>query len=148
MNRPWAALGLVLALCVIMPRSAQAQGGQKPGKPTLGQNYPNPFNPETFAPFTVGGYPNCDAQPGRQYRVSVRIYNMIGQVVAIPQLFGSVSQGPDGGTRLDRIQLPCGQYRMRWDGKTTNGREAASGIYRIVLEQDGVLTSVQAIVGK
>ncbi len=150
MNRPWAALGLVLALCVIMPRSAQAQG-RKPGKPTISQNYPNPFNPATQAAFSIGGYIEGDnsscTDQGRQYRVSVKVYNMIGQMVAVPVLFGSAG-GVAGGTPLDRIQLPCGAYRLRWDGKTLNGREAASGIYRIVIDQDGVLSSIQAIVGK
>jgi hypothetical protein len=146
MNRPWAALGLVLALCVIMPRSAQAQGGAKPGKPTLGQNYPNPFNPETRANFTVGGFPNC-VDAGRQHRISAKVYNMLGQVVAIPVLYGSAG-GVSGGTPLDRVQLPCGAYTLRWDGKTRNGRDAASGLYRILIDQDGVPVSIQAIVGK
>src|SRR5689334_13254614 len=138
MNRPWAALGLVLALCVIMPRSAQAQGSQKPGKPTIGQNYPNPFNPETFVPFTVGEVPNCP-EGGKQYRVTMKVYNQLGQVVAIPVMYGAAG-GVSGGTPLDRVLLTCGSYRARWDGKTIfNGREAASGIYRIVIDQDGVL---------
>ncbi|MBC8087418.1 MAG: hypothetical protein H7Z40_09130 [Phycisphaerae bacterium] len=150
MNRPWAALGLVLALCVIMPRSAQAQGSVKPGRPTVGQSYPNPMNPQTKAPFTVGGYtaganPPC-ADAGRQYRVTAKIYNALGQMVAIPVLFGGA--GGMGGTPIDRIQLTCGAYTLRWEGKTLNGREAASGIYRLVIDQDGVQASTQLVVGK
>ena len=152
MKRPWAALGLVLALCAIMPRSAHAQGSSKDSrKPTIGQNYPNPFNPETKANFTVGGYTQGGNPPCvdaiRQYRVSARIYNMLGQMVAVPVLFGSAG-GVLGGTPLNSVQLPCGAYKLRWDGKTTNGREAASGMYRLVIEQDGVRASVQIIVGK
>jgi hypothetical protein len=150
MNRPWAALGLVLALCVIMPRSAQAQGETKPSsKPRMGQNYPNPFNPLTFVDFFVGGYDSAVGsasctEPSRQYRITMKVYNMLGQVVAVPVLQG----GGDGGAPINRIMLSCGAYKAKWDGKTLNGREAASGIYRIVIDQDGALTSVQAIVGK
>lgn len=149
MNRPWAALGLVLALCAIMPRSAQAQG--RPGRPTIGRNYPNPFNPETKAGFSVGrvqgeGSPCID--PTKLYRVSVKVYNMLGKVVGVPFMFGGNAPGVPGGTPLDRVQLACGDYRLRWDGKTLNGHEAASGLYRIVIDQDGVLASIQVIVGK
>ena len=144
MNRPWAALGLVLALCVIMPRSAQAQG-RRP-KPTIGQNYPNPFNPETKADFSVGEPPTCPDGPSKQYKVTAKVYNVIGQVVAIPVLFGGPSG--QGGTPLTNLPLTCGSYKLRWDGKTLQGREAASGIYRIVIDQDGVKVSIQAVVGK
>ena len=59
MKRVWGALGLVLALSVIMPRVAAAQDSkQRRNGSTLGQNYPNPFNPETRIPFSVGDAPN------------------------------------------------------------------------------------------
>ena len=146
MNRPWAALGLVLALSVIMPRQATAQDTQA-SKPKLGQNYPNPFNPETFIPFTVGGYPNCP-EPSRRYKVSIRIYNLIADLVAVPVLKGS-SGGVNGGTPLEQIPLPCGQYEAYWDGKVrSNGREAASGIYLMRLDQDGVVVVRKAIAAK
>lgn len=144
MKRPWAALGLVLALSVFMPRHATAQGTAASSKPTLGQNYPNPFNPETTIPFTVGGYPNCP-EPSRRYKVSLRIYNIIVDLVAIPVLKGS-SGGVNGGTPIDQVSLPCGQYEGYWDGKNrSNGREAASGIYLMRLDVDGVLVVRRAV---
>ena len=145
MKRPWAALGLVLALSVIMPRHAEAQA--KPTKPVLKQNYPNPFNPETSAPFLVGGFPNC-SEPNKQYNVSLTVYNVIGQVVAIPVLKGA-ADGVSGGTPLDHVLLRCGSYIAFWNGKIrSNGREAASGIYQAVMNQDGEISIIRMIVAK
>ena len=147
MKRPWAALGLVLALSVIMPRQATAQGS-KAKKPTLGQNYPNPFNPETFIQFEVGDFPNCLAEPSRMHTVTLKIYNLILDLVAIPVLKGSAG-GVNGGTPLNQVSLPCGQYLAYWDGKVrSNGREAASGIYPYALTVDGQTTSKKAIAAK
>lgn len=134
MKRVWTALGLVLALTAFMPRASQAQS-TKASKPkvSLGQNFPNPFNPETTIPFSVGDPPAC-TDNGRQYRVSLKIYNLLSQLVAVPVL-----QGP--GTQLDNVTIPCGQYRAFWDGKVLNtGREAASGVYYYRIEVDGYPT--------
>lgn len=131
MKRVWTALGLVLALTAFMPRASQAQAnkGKKPSV-TLGQNYPNPFNPETRIDFTVGDVPTC-ADNGKQYRVSLKIYNLVSQMVAIPVLQGS-------GSQLNSMLIPCGKYTAYWDGKVLNsGREAASGVYYYRIEVDG-----------
>ena len=78
MKLRWGALSFVLVLSALMPRVLTAQANQSPArerKPgVLKQNYPNPFNPETRIPFTVGDE-KCE-DPGRQYRVSLRIYNI------------------------------------------------------------------------
>ena len=147
MKRPWAALGLVLALSVIMPRHADAQDKKASNKAVLKPNYPNPFNPETFIPFTVGGFPDCP-DAGKLYKITFSVYNVIAQVVAVPVLRGS-SGGVSGGTPLDHISLPCGEYLAWWDGRArSNGRSAASGVYTLVLEQDGVPVTRKAIVAK
>ncbi|MEQ1691904.1 MAG: hypothetical protein ABMA00_11500 [Gemmatimonas sp.] len=115
-----------------MPRASQAQDtrDKKPGM-TLGQNYPNPFNPETTIPFGVGDPPAC-TDNGKQYRVSLKIYNLLSQLVAIPIL-----KGP--GTQLGNVTISCGNYEAYWDGKVLNtGREAASGVYYYRLEVNGV----------
>jgi hypothetical protein len=131
MKRVWAALGLVLALTAFMPREAQAQSTRdKKPKMSLGQNYPNPMNPETTIPFSVGDPPTC-ADNGAQYRVSLKIYNILSQLVATPVL-----QGP--AVPLDNATVSCGEYRAYWDGKVLNtGREAASGMYYYRLEVNG-----------
>jgi hypothetical protein len=148
MKRVWGALGLVLALSVIMPRVAAAQDSkQRRNGSTLGQNYPNPFNPETRIPFSVGDAPNC-TEPGRQYRVSLKVYNMIMQVVATPVLQGG-SGGVAGGQPLEKVSVQCGEYVAYWDGKVqATGREAASGVYLYRLEVDGVPLVKKMIVVK
>ena len=93
MKLGWAALTTVLALSALMPGAAAAQQSSPPTPPPreqkggfgLGQNYPTPFNPETRIPFTVGDVPTC-SDPARQYRVTLRIYNLLalGLAVAMP----------------------------------------------------------------
>jgi hypothetical protein len=134
----------VLALSGVMSREATAQGTSKPGKPKVYQNYPNPFNPETTIPFDVGDYPNCTGS-SQQHRVSVKIFNILLNVVAIPVLKGS-SGGVSGGTPLDNVSLTCGHYEAFWNGKVlSNGREAASGVYPYAVTVDGQMTFKKAI---
>ena len=70
----------------------------------LHQNYPNPFNSTTV--FQVD-LPRAD-------KISVRIFDVTGRKIRTliaPRLFDP------------------GYYRFKWDGRTQNGRPAASGIY-------------------
>ena len=141
MKHRWAALGLVLALSALMTSTAAAQvgppGGQR-GPGPLGQNYPNPFNPETTIPFAVGydeGTPPVCTDPNRVYRVSLRIYNILSQVVSVPILQGG---GEQRGRPVQNLQLPCGEYTAFWDGTSIgSSRQVASGIYMYKLEIDG-----------
>jgi hypothetical protein len=92
------------------------------------------MNPETWIPFTVGGYPTC-AEPSRRYSVSLRILNTIAQPVAVPVLQGRGNVA--GGQKATKLSLTCGEYTAYWDGKDATGREVASGIYVYFLEVDG-----------
>ena len=69
----------------------------------LKQNYPNPFNPGTNIEFTL---------PRAGY-TEVKIYNLLGEIVAIPL----------------KQYLPAGNHRIAWDGLNLDGQPAASGIY-------------------
>lgn len=141
MTQRWAARIMVLALCALVTRSAEAQATTQSSRDpvsgsSLGQNYPNPFNSETTIPFSIGDAPSC-SDPGRQYRVSLKIYNVLAQMVAVPVLQGG-SSSLAGGQPLSNVLLTCGQYTAYWDGKyLSNGREVASGIYMYRLEVDG-----------
>ena len=158
MKHRWAALMMVLALSVFMPRVMAAQAGSIPPKSSssrpgmsLGQNYPNPFNPETWIPFSVGmdtsSPPTC-VDGGQQHRVTMRIYNVLAQVVAIPVLQRG-SSGVAGGQPIENLMLTCNQYVAYWDGKYLNtGREAASGVYIIRLEVDGKLLVMRSLNAK
>ncbi len=145
MYHRWAALALVLALCAVPTKQAAGQEaasqprGRKLG--VLGQNYPNPFNPETKIPFELQ---YCEGTNG-QHVVSVRIYNVLAQLVAIPKLEG----GPAPNQPVSKLSLPCGQFIAFWDGKILgSGKEAASGVYLYELTVDGERSARKAFVAK
>ena len=125
----WAllALGLLLAAPSVM----EAQQGRPTDAVRLGRNYPNPFNPETTIPFELA---QSLFEDGHQPTVTLRIYNVLAQLVAIPILQGS-------GEPLDKMQLDwngTGQYSAYWDGKIRGtDREAPSGVYVYQLIVDG-----------
>ena len=141
MKHLWVAL-VVLALSALMPGDLSAQGvnpqsGRERGAGSeLGQNYPNPSHPETRIPFSVGGGTGC-SDPSRLYRVSLRIYNVLAQPVAVPVLQGGTGNVA-GDEPIDRVFLTCGQYIAFWDGKDVKTQqEVASGVYLYRLEVDG-----------
>jgi hypothetical protein len=65
-------------------------------------NYPNPFNPETAVRFT-------SAQSGR---VDVRIFDVAGRLVQ------TITKNATSGVN-----------EVRWNGKSSDGRDLASGVY-------------------
>ncbi len=75
----------------------------------LEQNYPNPFNPETTIEYVLP----------LNKKVSVRIYNMMGQVVRT--------------LVKDELQS-AGRQKVIWDGKNDAGLRVATGVYIYSLE--------------
>ena len=147
MRHRWAALTIVLALCGL-PMVLSAQTSSRAAGPgRLGQNYPNPFNPETRIRFAVGD--SACANPGRQYRVTMRVYNVLSQVVAVPVLQGGTGNVA-GGQPLENVLLTCSQYTAYWDGKYIGtSQEVASGVYLYQLVIDGkVVESRRMLVTK
>lgn len=142
LNR-WAALALALALCAFTPKYAAGQQSSDPPRGRkaggLGQNYPNPFNPETFIPFTIGDSTCSDG--GAPHVVSLRVYNILAQLVAVPILQGgSSTSGASAavGRPVSNLSLSCGSYTAYWDGKLINtNTEAPSGLYVYELVIDG-----------
>jgi hypothetical protein len=153
MRSRWTALLGVLVLAGLAPREGNAQAAppQTPPRKSspvagLKQNYPNPMNPETWIPFTVGDFPTCN-DAGHKYSVSLKIFNTIQQVIAIPLL--QSSNGVAGGQQITNLQLPCGSYTAYWNGKVLNTQhEAASGIYLYELGVDGQKLSKKMWVAK
>ncbi len=70
--------------------------------------YPNPFNPETNITFDI-------AQDGN---VSLQVFDIQGRLIK---------------TLLNN-SLFAGRHKIKWDGKTSNGNTAASGVYLIKLK--------------
>ncbi|HZE07899.1 MAG TPA: hypothetical protein VE110_03990, partial [Gemmatimonadaceae bacterium] len=108
MKHLWRALSLVLVLGAFMPGRSAAQGistqtggGQGAGL-QLEQNFPNPVTQDTRIPFVIGDSQGC-TDSGRLHRVSLRIYNLLAQLVATPILQGGGNDA--GGEPLDGLQL-------------------------------------------
>ena len=78
-----------------------------PQRIALSQNYPNPFNPSTLIRY------HLSAVRGRPSAVTLKIYNVLGQLVS---------------TLVDERQVP-GYYSVSWDGRDSLGKEVSSGIY-------------------
>jgi hypothetical protein len=138
----WAVLGLGLVAA-----GAQEVRGQAPNAPPLvelRQNYPNPFNPATTMPFALNGDLFAN---GHRPKVSLKIYNVLAQLVAVPILQGT-------GEALDNLELSCAttsgcSFSAYWDGKVLNtDREAASGVYIYQLIVDGRRYTKKMIVMK
>ena len=127
---------LSVLLCLVcapaMVHAQDAQTGQANGF-QLGRNYPNPFNPETTIPFTLGEELFVD---GRPVVVSIRIFNILSQVVAYPDALGH----PSGqGIPVDQLAYAQpGDYEAFWDGTDLMGRQVASGIYLMQLAVNGM----------
>ncbi|HEX7978290.1 MAG TPA: hypothetical protein VF461_06785 [Gemmatimonadaceae bacterium] len=74
--------------------------------------------------------------------MSVHIYNVLAQLVAVPVL-----EGPEKAA--ENLRLPCGNFVAFWDGRVrSTGRQAASGIYIYELVVDGERTAKKMIVDK
>lgn len=120
--------GWVLLLLAGMAGPAAAQE-RAPPPVVLQENYPNPFFPATTIPFTLN--PEL-CERGHQPLVSMKIYNVLAQVVAVPILLNS------NGERLDALRLRCGSYESYWDGRFLDRqREVAPGVYYAHLVVDG-----------
>jgi hypothetical protein len=112
-------LGLALA-------AAPAEGQQAPLKVNLQENVPNPVTTGTTIGFRIdpevcGG--------GHVPTVSLQIYNVLVQVVAVPVL--------EDGRPLTNLRLACGEHRAVWDGRQRDGRLAQTGVYYYQLVVDG-----------
>src|SRR5215472_15106156 len=113
---------LLLVFVLVAPH-AKAQQPRSANQVELGQNFPNPFNPATTIPFRL----NADLWAnGQRPTVSLRIYNVLAQLVAIPTL-----QGP--GQPVDNLTLDCPSpnngycdFSAYWDGFYQNSTHEAA----------------------
>lgn len=88
----------------------------------LGQNYPNPFNPTTQVEFSLP----------EACHVKLDIYNITGQKVL---------------SLIDN-NLDAGVHIIQWDGKDTNGRPVATGIYFYRLQAGEFINSKKMLLLK
>ncbi len=74
----------------------------------LSYNYPNPFNPSTTIEYSVP----------RKLHVRIKVFNILGQEVV---------------TLVDEKKA-AGEYEIIWNGKDSDGMDAATGVYFYRLE--------------
>ncbi len=89
----------------------EEQGDARPAAFHLSQNYPNPFNQSTVI------HINLETRADME----LAVYNMTGHKVA------TLARGP----------YPAGSYSFLWEGRSTLGRELASGVYTCRLSANG-----------
>lgn len=77
------------------------------------QSYPNPFNPEVWIPYELSERAN----------VTIHIYNVNGQLV----------RSIDIGSQ-ERGRYVSREKAAYWDGRTSSGERASSGVYFYVLK--------------
>jgi len=126
-------VGVVLLLALgLLPTTVWGQSPGRRPRVQLGQNYPNPFNPTTTIPFTL---PEELFESGKPVVVTIRIYNALQQLVAIPL----ARYHPSAGDALvENLEYTTpGDYEAYWDGTDKNGRKVASGVYYMRLEVNG-----------
>jgi len=79
-------------------------------KTGLTGNYPNPFNPRTTIRYNL-------AAPGH---VKIAVYDLAGRLIR----------------ELVSSSLQAGTHETHWDGKASNGRACAAGVYFVQLKTD------------
>lgn len=137
-------VGIVLLLGLgLLPTALSAQRPGDRGKNIqLKQNYPNPFNPTTRIPFDLkeGAFENGPVL------VTIRIYNVLHQLVAIP-----VALDYPGGSnqRVENLQYTTpGLKEAFWDGTDRRGNKVASGVYIAQLIVNGEQAILKMVVAK
>ena len=123
LNEEFVDCKTVATGCLVLPGAATApvapQGAQSsnegsneqkpalisevPKETQLLQNHPNPFNPTTTISFVLRD----------QVRVKLAIYDVAGRQVR----------------ELVNETMPSGAHSVEWDGRTSQGVAAASGVY-------------------
>ncbi len=148
----WIGVGIFLLLALgsssteLLGQDARG-GSSPPGSRGRGfrleQNYPNPFNPSTRIPFVLEGE---IFEGGRTATVSIRVYNVLQQLVAIP----TTLDHPDGeGIPVDQLAYAePGSKEAFWDGRDRTGREVAAGIYYLQLIVNGESQVRKMVVAK
>jgi hypothetical protein len=124
-------LGISIPVAAI---EAQDAPGPAPPLVELRENFPNPFVTATTIPFYL--HPELCAR-GKKPRVSLKIYNLLVQVVAIPVL---ISEASKGDRRLDNVRIGCGEHLAFWDGRYKDRKRwVTPGVYYYQLTVNGQL---------
>jgi hypothetical protein len=108
----WGVLPPLRTPTAVEPLSSDGQGSTLPQQTALLPAYPNPGNPDVWIPYELA----------KDAEVTIRIYNVVGQPVRTLELGRQAA-----GRHLSR------ESAAYWDGRATDGREVASGVYYCTL---------------
>lgn len=119
---PEAGLYAAFSTGVVTEVGEEPQGLVIPESYELAQNHPNPFNPSTSISYYL-------PRPGH---VNVRIHNILGQTVRV---------------LVDDVRT-AGAHEVVWDGRTTSGDPAGSGVYFYSLRAGDVVLTRKMVLMK
>jgi hypothetical protein len=129
LRAPSVLLLLWLVCGCLSPPGAHAQGNAAQSRGfRLEQNYPEPANPNTYIPFVL----EERITAGEPRLVTIRIVNMLGQLVAIPKAVGH-PRGSNVPVLNLRYTEP-GRKQAYWDGRDLQGRPVPTAVYFVVLQ--------------
>lgn len=138
MRRLLSVLFLVLSAAVLPAALEAQQGGlaAQGGEPEHGfrvlQNYPNPFGSDTRIPFELHDRAFVDGRPAV---VSMRIYNVLRELVATPTAIGHPAG--EGIPVTDLEYAFPGRHEVYWDGRNRAGAQVPSGVYLLEVLVNG-----------
>jgi hypothetical protein len=130
---------LMVFSAMALPAALEAQQGgitAQSGEPEHGfrvlQNYPNPFGSDTRIPFELHDGAFVDGRPAV---VSMRIYNVLRELVATPTALGH----PAGeGSPVSDLEYGIpGRHEVYWDGRNRSGALVSSGVYLLEVMVNG-----------
>jgi len=108
---------------VLRPVAASASievADQAPRELRLHGNHPNPFNP-----FTTIRYELPETED-----VRLAVYDAAGRLVRV---------------LVDDVSRPAGEFAVHWDGRDTEARDVASGVYFIRLDAGSATRTHRAV---
>lgn len=130
------------------PLRAQDTGDARPSVPEepafhLDQNYPNPFSASTRIPFVLDAslFSRVDSAV-----VSLRIYNVLQQRVAVPTAINHPTGSSMAVERL--VYTMPGRKEAFWDGRDEYGRYVPSGVYYYQLIVNGRSRILKMVVSR
>jgi hypothetical protein len=109
----------------------------------LEQNYPNPLTSDTRIPFVLGERLFRD---GRPVTVTLRVFNVLRQLVAIPVALDHPTE--PNRPILELVYPAPGRYLAYWDGRDQQGRPVPSGVYLIQIVANGESQIRKAVVAR
>jgi len=101
-----------------------AQELELPTEFGLSNNFPNPFNPSTIISYQL-------PETGTQFLVSLKVYDMLGRVVAT--LIDGMKNAGYYSTTFDASRLASGVYFTRFIATPQNGKQPFTKTMKMLL---------------